>query len=180
MNKLLLLSMMAIATLTMPQCVKNDESSSSHSHDTIVDTTISDEYVDLGLRSMTLWKKTNEKNAADPINGFYTYDEAIAAFGNNLPTREQFLELVQSCEWNWGVAGYYIVVGPSKKYILLPAEGFRDCMGEFSYPSTYGFYWSSTPDGATKAWYLNFYSNDVYMYKDKRCYANSVRLVQNN
>lgn len=180
MSKLLLLSMMAFAALTMSHCVKNDESSSSDSPDSIVDTASSDEYVDLGLRSMTLWKNANEKNAADPTNGFYTYDEAITAFGNNLPTREQFMELMRSCEWNWVSVGFYIVVGPNKNYITLPAAGFRDCMGEFSYPSTYGFYWSSTPDGSTKAWYLNFYSNDVYMYRDKRCYANSVRLVKNN
>ena len=171
---------MAFAALTMSQCVKNDESSSisggNHNNDSIADTS---EYVDLGLISLTLWKNANEKKASDPSNDFYTYDEAIAAFGNNLPTMEQFLELKQSCEWRWVDAGYYIVIGPNKNYILLPAAGFYDCMGDFCYPRFYGFYWSSTPAGSTKAWYLNFYSNDVYMYKDKRCYANSVRLVKN-
>ena len=182
MNRLMLLFLVALATLTLPQCAKNDDGSREPggNDDSIVDTTASEEYVDLGLRSMTLWKNANEKNAGDPQNGFYTYDEAIADFGNNLPTREQFMELVQSCEWRWVDAGYYIVVGPNKKHITLPAAGCRDCMGEISYLRTYGFYWSSTPDGSTKAWYLNFYSNAVYMYRDKRCYANSVRLIRNN
>ncbi|HJJ45480.1 MAG TPA: hypothetical protein O0Y17_00165 [Methanocorpusculum sp.] len=43
-------------------------------------------YVDLGLPSGTLWKDKNESG------GFYTYDEAMKAFGNNLPTMEQFEE----------------------------------------------------------------------------------------
>ncbi|MBP5545836.1 MAG: hypothetical protein J6X59_00945 [Bacteroidales bacterium] len=178
---MVLLSLMTFAALTMSQCVKNDSSSSDRGHNNTIDTTGStDEYVDLGLRSMTLWKKTNEENTAEFSNGFYTYDEAVAAFGNNLPTMEQFEELLQSCQWNWVDAGYYIVVGRNKKYITLPANGFCDCMGDFCYPRTYGFYWSSTPAGAEKAWYLNFYSNEAYLYKDNRCFANSVRLVKNN
>ena len=32
--------------------------------------------------------------------------------------------------------------------------------------------------GPTKAWYLNFYSNEIYMYNNSRCYENSVRLVK--
>jgi hypothetical protein len=178
MNKLMILSLMTFAAMTMSRCVKNDDSSSD-SGNTSIDTTRPNEYVDLGLRSMTLWKKTNEKNTADFSNGFYTYDEAVAAFGDEFPTMEQFEELMHSCEWNWVGLGYYIVVGRNKNYITLPADGFCDCMGGFCYPRTYGFYWSSTPAGSEKAWYLNFYSNEVYMYKDKRCFANSVRLVKN-
>ena len=182
MKKLLLLSLLAFAALPLSQCAKNDESSSTPTdnpppHDSAPD---ADEYVDLGLRSLTLWKSTNEKNAANPDNDFYTYDEALAAFGNNLPTMEQFLELKQSCEWRWVDLGYYIVVGPNNNYITMPAAGFCDCMGAYCYPRAYGFYWSSTPDGPTKAWYLNFYSNEVYLYHDQRCYANSVRLVKNS
>lgn len=174
--------MMSIATLTMPRCAKNDGCPGSNGGNpgNIVDTVVSDEYVDLGLRSMTLWKNANEPNEADPGNGLYTYDEAITAFGSKLPTREQFVELQQSCKWNWVDAGYYIVVGPNKNHITMPAAGFRDCQGGFYYSRSYGFYWSSTPDGPTKAWYLNFYSGEVYLYKDKRCYANSVRLVKNS
>lgn len=172
---------MAFAALIMSQCAKNDSSSTDRDHNNIIDTTGgSDKYVNLGLRSMTLWKKTNEVNTADSSNGFYTYDEAVAAFGSNLPTKDQFEELLQSCEWNWVDAGYYIVVGRNKNHITMPANGFYDCMGEFCYPRTYGFYWSSTPANSEKAWYLNFYSKEVYMYKDKRCFANSVRLVKND
>lgn len=181
MKKLFLFPLMAFAALALSQCAKNDEGSGEQGggHKPDDSTSVTDEYVDLGLMSMTMWKSANEKNAANPDNDFFTYDEAVATFGNSLPTREQFMELRQSCEWHWVDAGYYIVVGPNKNYILLPAEGFCDCMGEFCYPRTYGFYWSSTPNGSTKAWYLNFYRNNIYMYNDKRCYANSVRLIKN-
>lgn len=181
MKKLLLLSLMSLVALALVQCGKNDEGSGSggtDNTDSIVDTVGTDEYVDLGLISMTMWKSVNEKNEADPKNGFYTYDEAVAAFGDKLPTMAQFDELRRSCKWLWITVGYK-VIGPNNRYIILPASGFRDCNGIPCYNKTYGFYWSSTPDGPTKAWYLNFYSDDVYMYNYNRCYANSVRLVKN-
>ena len=34
-------------------------------------------------------------------------------------------------------------------------------------------------NSGNKAWYLNFYSDEIYMYNYNRCYANSVRLVKN-
>ena len=46
-------------------------------------------YVDLGLPSGTLWKGKNE-------GGWYTYEEAISMFGNLLPTKEQFEELINT------------------------------------------------------------------------------------
>ena len=60
-----------------------------------------EEYVDLGLPSGTKWKNENEVNTADAVYDFYTYDEAVAAFGNALPTKEQFQELKDSCRWSW-------------------------------------------------------------------------------
>ena len=176
MRKLLLLCLMSLAALPMAQCIKEPEDSGSF--DTVVDTDDSDEYVDLGLISMTLWKAYNEKNPTDDKYDFYTYDEAVATFRNNLPTMEQFEELMHSCRWVWSSLGIYKVFGPNGNYILMPASGCRDCNGEVAYNRTYGFYWSSTPDGQTRAWYLNFYSNEVYMYNYNRCYANSVRLVK--
>lgn len=174
----LLLCIMSLAAMTLAKC--NKDSERPVKHDWPADTANHDEYVNLGLKSRTWWKSANEKNPADPEYGFYTYDEAMEAFGDSLPTIQQFMELKQSCEWEWVSVGFYIVVGPNKNYIILPAAGFRDCSGTLCYERSYGFYWSSTPDGATRAWYMNFYSGDVYMYNYDRCYANSVRLVRND
>ncbi len=178
MQKLLILCLLGLASLSLVQCTKNNEAPDNGNTNTQVDTVGDNDYVDLGLISMTLWKATNEKNPADEKHGFYTYEEAVAKFGKNLPTKEQFEELKNSCSWVWNSLGIYKVFGPNGNYILLPASGCRDCNGEVAYNRTYGFYWSSTPDSPTKAWYLNFYSNEIYMYNNSRCYENSVRLVK--
>lgn len=128
-------------------------------------------YVDLGLQSGTLWKDKNE------YGGFYTYDQAMAKFGSNLPTKEQFEELKNSCEWTWNGSGYK-VVGPNGNSIVLPAAGCRYCNGSVYGVRSSGDYWSSSPDGSGSAWKLYFNSGGVEMSSINRCYGYSVRLVQ--
>lgn len=129
-------------------------------------------YVDLGLPSGTLWKDKNEDG------GFYTYEQAMAKFGNEeLPSKEQFEELKSACKWEWTGDGYK-VTGPSGNYISLPAAGCRDCGGGVGGVGSSGNYWSSTPDGSDYAWYLRFESGGVYVNGSRRCYGRSVRLVQ--
>lgn len=128
-------------------------------------------YVDLGLPSGTLWKDKNESG------GFYTYDEAMKAFGNDLPTKEQFEELKSSCNWTWTGNGYK-VTGPSGASITLPAAGFRGSSDVYSVGS-YGSYWSSTPDGSDYACSLYFNSDGCRVdgSGSRRNYGLSVRLV---
>ena len=134
-------------------------------------------YVDLGLPSGTKWKAENEENPNKDGNNFYTWDEAMAAFGNKLPTKEQFMELRNSCDWTWTGMGYK-VVGSNGNSIVLPAAGGRDCYGDVLSEGSYGHYWSSTPDGSEVAWRLYFYSGGVYVINGIRCFGHSVRLVQ--
>ncbi|MCQ2306918.1 MAG: DUF1566 domain-containing protein [Bacteroidales bacterium] len=126
-------------------------------------------YVDLGLPSGTLWKDKNESG------GFYTYDEAMKAFGNNLPTKEQFEELKSSCKWTWTGNGYK-VVGPSGASITLPVAGYRFDSAVYGVRD-YGDYWSSTPNGSGKACDFNFSSGRYGVYDSSRDYGFSVRLV---
>lgn len=128
-------------------------------------------YVDLGLPSGTLWKDKNEDD------GFYTYDQAMAKFGSNLPTKEQLEELKNSCEWTWNGSGYK-VVGPNGNSIVLPAAGYRSCGGSVFEVGSEGCYWSSDPYGSDKAWFLYFSSGGVKMLNNSRCFGVSVRLVQ--
>ena len=128
-------------------------------------------YVDLGLPSGTLWKKDNE------AGGFYTYDLAIAKFGNSLPTKEQWEELKSSCRWTWTGNGYR-VEGPNGQSIVLPAAGYRNCSGSVNDVGSNGNYWSSTPGGSDSAWDLYFSSSRVSMSHGSRCYGQSVRLVR--
>lgn len=138
---------------------------------------VSGDYVDLGLSSGTKWKTINEKNDADVEYSFFTYDEAVAAFGNKLPRRVQCLELAKECSWTWTGMGYR-VVGPNGKSISLPASGYRDGDGDI-YVGSIGCYWSSAPDSSDGAWCLYFYSGGVSVSSDYRYDGNSVRLVKN-
>ena len=133
------------------------------------------EYVDLGLPSGTKWNSVNETGGHA---GFFTYDEAMNAFGNNLPTKEQFNELRVYCTWVWQVNGYK-VTGPNGNFIVLQAAGERGCDGFVDDIGFDGNYWSSTPKDWEDAWNLNFDSHEVEVDDDDRCEGHSVRLVQN-
>ena len=127
-------------------------------------------YVDLGLSSGTYWKSKNE-------SGFYDYDDAVSKFGDKLPTKDQFEELKNECEWTWTGNGYK-VTGPNGESITLPAAGCRYCNGAVGRVGSCGDYWSSSSSDSDNAWSPSFDSDEVDMYECSRCYGQSVRLVQ--
>jgi hypothetical protein len=129
------------------------------------------EYVDLGLPSGTLWKSKNEKGV------YYTYDEAVSQFGDNLPSREHFEELKAYCTWEWNGKGY-VVTGDNGNSIILQAAGERYCNGVVRNVGAGGSYWSSTPYDSDDAWHFDFSSHGVEIYPCYRCFGQSVRLVQ--
>ena len=109
-------------------------------------------YVDLGLPSGTQWKIINEGE-------LLTYDEAINRYGDKMPTREQFEELLDYCEEEWTGKGMKLT-GPNGKFIILQATGNYDCSGK--YQNKYNMdYWSRTQykDGTAYAIF--------YWYRDK-------------
>lgn len=171
MKKSLLYTMclMALSMTVLFACSKNDDENGDD---------LTAKYVDLGLPSGTKWYKANEEKVSDPRFALYTYDEAVATFGDKLPSMEQWQELVDECSWTFGSEGYR-VVGPNGKSIYLPAIGGRNCAGSIGGVGYFGFYWSSTSDGSSRAWYLFFDSDDVKMSFYSRCYGCSIRLVQN-
>jgi len=62
--------------------------------------------------------------------------------------------------------------------VFLPASGYRYCDGSLYNVGSYGYFWSSTPDGSEDAWYLYFDSGGVNMNNNNRCLGRSVRLVR--
>lgn len=141
--------------------------------------TIDGNFIDLGLSSGTKWKSQNEHNTRYSENDLYTYDEAVNDFGNYLPTKDQWLELVNSCTWKWTGNGYR-VVGRNGNAIVLPAAGNVSCGGWTpSLVGEFGSYWSSTPRGAGAAWLIEFESDKIYEEAYlARCVGASVRLVR--
>lgn len=127
-------------------------------------------YIDLGLPSGTLWADENEP-------AFYNFYKAVAKFPDNLPKKEQFVELHEKCIWRWDHDGY-TVIGPNGNSIFLPAAGYQ-YRAHAGRVGSDGYYWSSTSYGDLSAYYLRFCSGgiDVRPYCDK-CYGHSVRLVK--
>ena len=167
---LIMMCLMALSICVVFSCAEKDNGSNDNGE-------VPSSYVDLGLSSGTKWKTSNEVNAADDEYDFFTYDEAVSQFGNSLPTKEQWEELRDECQWSWTGSGYQ-VTGPNGNFISLPAAGFRDCSGGVDGVGSIGYYWSSTPSGSEDAWSLIFDSGGVLMPDSERCLVLSVRLVQ--
>lgn len=112
-------------------------------------------YVDLGLPSGTLWKEYNENC------GLITYNQARNYFGNSLPTKEQWEELMSNCHWTW-IGNGYKVRGGNGQSIILPAAGFKD-EGVTNYVGEVGYYWSSSlyPEDRNYSWGLPFGADEV-------------------
>lgn len=117
------------------------------------------------------------------ISGEPKYDAATANWGVGwrMPTKEEFEELLDKCNWQWSSQGGrngYKVTGPTGNSIFLPAAGGR--IGTSLYRAgDFGRYWSSTPNGsnALNACYLFFYSGSHRVAWSYRYSGQSVRPV---
>lgn len=139
--------------------------------------------------SKITYDKENSKTynkAMEDISGNTSYDAARANWGNSwcLPTKADFVELLNECSWTWiqsdGHNGY-LVKGPNGKSIFLPAAGHRN--GATYEDGTYGNYWSSTPHKTREgrhwhAYLLDFSRNGRHhVARDGRIFGFPVRPV---
>lgn len=135
-------------------------------------------WIDLGLSSGTLWKDRNE-----PVQ--YTYTKAVDIFGKSLPTKEQFRELIDECQFLRINLGDYKIIGPNGNSIILPAEGQSPLFLGIGTKGEDGLYWSSTPqnnrEGPLNPFHLEWYNNYQPRLTSSRDYCvdykRSVRLV---
>ena len=110
--------------------------------------------------------RTYNRSVGD-ISGNPQYDAATANWGKGwrMPTKAEFEELVDKCDWQQGGHGGYKVTGPNGNSIFLPAAGWRTGSSLFD-AGVDGSYWSSTPNGSNtlSAYSLYFYSGYHYAY----------------
>ena len=100
------------------------------------------------------------------------------------PTQDQLQELIDNTDHQWvrlanGVNGMkFINKNDDTKYIFIPAAGYCYDSG-YSGVGSWGCVWSSSRDSGypSYAWGMGFYSGDVNMGYDNRCYGYSVRGV---
>lgn len=78
-------------------------------------------YIDLGLPSGTLWAESNEAE-------LYVIEDATEKFGNALPSKGQFEELLECTSriWDEERHGMRFQSSINGAEIFLPAEGFFD------------------------------------------------------
>lgn len=110
------------------------------------------EYIDLGLPSGNLWAVENE-------DGYYTFDEAVAKFRDDLPTKEDFDELIAHCwkRWNSERKGMEFM-GDNGVKLFLPASFYNQGIHDVPNVSTY---WSATAFNDRTAYNFSFSSNGI-------------------
>ena len=92
------------------------------------------EFVNLGLPSGTEWASEDESDN----DGFTIYVPYCKAKKMNLPTEEQFKELIDICRWiakrsSSGSFEGYIVIGPNGNQIKLFAGGYYEADTKYSH-----------------------------------------------
>ena len=112
------------------------------------------------------------------------HDAAHALLGGNwqMPTTEDFVELVKNCESEWttcnGQLGRKFTSKINGNSVFFPAAGYY--YGTTLYNrGAYGYYWASTLYSSANGRYLNFYSSGVDPQRySNRFFGFSVRAVQ--
>lgn len=135
-------------------------------------------YIDLSLPSGTLWADENEE-------GYFDFDNANDTFGSNLPSKDDWEELLSNTWHRWDDEHggmWFVSKKDSQQEIFLPAAGYRRLGASYmSNVLTGGYYWSSTYSSSDNAYYVYFHAGYLYPpYYTYRNFGYSVRLIKHN
>lgn len=127
---------------------KSDGKVDAYSGETAVAVSLNDdslrydghEYVDLGLPSGTRWATMNVGAEKDNPNGLhftFAHAKTDVQWGGDwrMPGILEFQELLRVCKWEWtreGISQGYMVTGPNKNKLFLPAAGYIKPDGSFA------------------------------------------------
>ncbi len=135
------------------------------------------DFIDLGLPSGNLWATENEvAENGQPL--YATYDEAVKQYGENLPTQDDWQELLDNVPHLWDKKRMGLLfVARNGKELFLPASGYRFGSGMYDVQN-YGYYWSATAYDSYYAYYLCFGSIEASVGGCGRDYGHAVRLIK--
>lgn len=125
-------------------------------------------YIDLGLPSETIWKKQSER-------GLYTFKDALQKYGQCIPSKDMYHELLNKCEWTWEENGYK-VTGPNGNSIKLLAQGYQSG-SQILDENGCGHYWTNKLQTDTYAYALEFSPNNIEIREHFISYARAVHLI---
>ena len=114
-------------------------------------------------------------------NGIYDAAAAKLGAGWQMPTKDDFEELIKNCTWILttvnGVDGF-LVTGYTGNSIFLPTTGYRDGMSLCS-DDKLGEYWTSTPHRDTEySYYLCYNGENYYVFWNCRYVGRCIRPVK--
>lgn len=135
-------------------------------------------FVDLGFHSGTLWAA---ENSAIHGKTHVTFLEALNYFGKQIPTRGQFHELKNYCDWKWlpERKGYLVTSRINGNSIFLGATGYRYGDSLRACEKS-GLFWSRTESIPPFAYYLVFSGAAGFNIRDgHRDGGYAVRLIKN-
>ncbi len=135
-------------------------------------------FVDMGLPSGKLWATENVKDE-NGEEAFFTFDESVNTFGNNLPSWEDWKELFDNCSYKWNKQKKgFDITGSNGNSIFLPAAGYRNGVSMYNVGSC-GRYWSSSVYDENYAYNAFLYSGYLDPHDNSYRYNGfSVRLVK--
>ena len=138
------------------------------------------QFIDLGLKSGTLWSADFEIDGEDVI--YHPYEDA-EKYG--IPTKEQFNELLESCKWEFKYissnAREYTCIGPNGNHIVFSSRGYKLAGTKREIEKIFFWVKSTSEDLTREAVYLYYHSGEIK--KLTEMFSGSMlplRLVKNN
>lgn len=134
-------------------------------------------YIDLGLPSGTLWSIDFERDV-DEIQYFsYCQVENL-----NIPTKEQWDELVEKCEWRYDNDDVFMALGPNGNILTFAKTEYKSFKNSISFPNKAGTYFWLKNDNADNSAVIFHNGTTCDFFKSTRemfsGYKLPIRLVQ--
>lgn len=118
------------------------------------------DFVDLGLKSKTLWSADYEQDGEEIK--YLPYDDAARY---SLPTKEQFKELLDNCHWEFryvnSTSREYTCIGPNGNHIVFHSRGYKLAGTKRDFEKILFWIKSDTEDSTKEAVYLYYHSKEI-------------------